>query len=97
MLVTTTYTTTHTTSSTLMIKLIISKSLCPIFDFSNGQWLEHEHPNNIYCMNVQSFKNFKGLENLTCNGLFEVTTTHTSHWGFKLQTIPPTTTTSHKN
>jgi len=81
MLATTTHITTLSTSSTLMIHLTASKNLCPIFDFSNGQWLKHEHPNTIYCMSVQSFKNFKGLENLRCSGLFEVATTHTSHLG----------------
>jgi hypothetical protein len=80
MLATTTHITTPSTSSTLMIYLTVSKNLCPIFDFSNGQWLKHEHPNNIYCMSVQSLKNFKGLENLRCSGLFEVI-------------VPPTTTT----
>ncbi len=72
-----------------MVNLTISKSFCPIFDFSNRQWLEHEHPNNIYYMSVQSFKNLKGLENLMRNGLFEVATTHTSHLGVQASNSSP--------
>jgi len=89
MFATTTHTIIRSTSSTLMINLTVSKSFCPIFDFSNGQWLEHEHLNNIYCMSVQSFKNFKGLENLMCNGLFEVTTTYISHLGVQASNSSP--------
>jgi hypothetical protein len=40
-------------------------------------------------MSVQSFKNFKGLENLMCNGLFEVARTHTSHLGVQASNSSP--------